>query len=285
VPERTDSLAQKGGAALPLQPEGLGLPRRVFVMSLARMRVRGILALVAGAILLMGVPVYQALVLAPRGYLAVAASIAAGGDFGRYLLWAGMHTGADVGFRIVELSAFVLATSLPGPLRRILWPDDPQGGRRAMLAGQTGFLLFAGVLVAGIVIVSSAAHAYVADPAHRAATQSSYKSLFAVETLLAKVLAGALIALSLALLSARGLATGRLPGWFAYLGLVAAGLLGTTALLALLDLTRSSTPTDTFAFSILAIWLLALGILLVRIQSRPRQASASAVREAAGPPH
>src|SRR5260221_14452270 len=102
------------------------------------MRARGILALVAGAILLMGVPVYQALVLAPRGYLAVAASIAAGAGFWGYLLWAGMHTGADVGFRIVGLSAFALAPSLPGPLRGILWPDDPQGGRRAMLAGQAG---------------------------------------------------------------------------------------------------------------------------------------------------
>src|SRR5260221_14532717 len=139
------------------------------------MRARGILALVAGAILLMGVPVYQALVLAPRGYLAVAASIAAGADFGRYLLWAGMHTGADVGFRIVELSAFALAASLPGPLRRILWPDDPQGGRRAMLAGQAGVLPFAGGVRAGLVLVSHRSPRYLPRPPPPAGPQSNPK--------------------------------------------------------------------------------------------------------------
>jgi hypothetical protein len=225
------------------------------------------MALLAGALLLLGLPLYQALVLAPRGYLAVAAS-AAHQHFGPYLLWFTSHTGRDVGYRLLELAIFTLAACLPGPVRRVLWPADPRGGRIALWAGVTGCLLFAAVLAFGLVALPGFAHAYVTAGDARPVTERDYLTVVAVETVLAKVLAAGLIAFWLTLASVRGLASGRMPAWFAYLGLATASLLGTSAVFNLGGLLFSTPATDTFALSFFALWLVILGILLLRIQRR-----------------
>jgi hypothetical protein len=232
------------------------------------MRARGVMALLAGALLLLGLPLYQALVLTPRGYLPVAAS-EAHQHFAPYLLWYGQHRGADLGYRLLELCIFLLATRLPGPLRHVLWPTTPRGGRVAMLAGITGNSLFALVLAVGLVALPSYARTYASDLAHRPAIEQGYATLVTVETLLAEALATALITLALALMSIRGLASGRMPAWFAYLGLAAASLLGTSAVFSVGSLLFSTPATDTFALSFYALWLLMLGLLLLRIQRRP----------------
>jgi hypothetical protein len=243
-------------------------------MSLAGMRSRGVMALLAGALLLLGLPLYQALVLSPVGYLAVAAS-AAHQHFGPYLLWFAGHSGADSGYRLLELAIFLLAAGLPGPLRRVLWPTDPRGGRVARLLGVAGCLLFAAVLGLGLAALPGYANAYAGDVARRQATEQSYVTLVAVETLLAKVVAFASFALSLALMSVRGLASGRMPAWFAYLGLATASLLGTAAIFNLGGLLFHTSATDTYALSFLALWLLMLGVLLLRIQRRATADSGS----------
>jgi hypothetical protein len=236
-------------------------------MSLAGMRARGVMALLAGALLLLGLPLYQTLVLAPRGYLAVASS-ASHRHFGPYLLWFAGHTIPDVGYRLLELVIFVLAASQPGPLRRVLWPNEPHGGRVAQWVGVIGCLLFAAVLAIGLIAVPSYAHAYAATAPQNAATEHGYAALVAVETVLAQVLAAGLIALWQFLMSVRGLVSGRMPAWFAYLGLATASLLGTSAVFSLGGLVLVAPATDTYALSFLALWLLMLGVLLLRIQRR-----------------
>jgi hypothetical protein len=240
--------------------------RRVTV-TLEAMRTRGVMALVAGTLLLLGLPLYQAAVLAPRGYLAVAAS-AAHQHFGPYLLWFTGHAGADIGNRLLELAIFVLAACQPVPLRRVLWPGDPRGGRFAQWAGVVGCLLFAAVLVFGLLALPGYAHAYATAGAARPASERQYATAVAAETLLAKVLAAALIALWLALASVRGLASGRMPAWFAYLGLATASLLGTSAVFSFGGLLLSAPATDTYALSFFALWLIILGILLLRVERR-----------------
>ncbi|HEY7984538.1 MAG TPA: hypothetical protein VID73_10230 [Ktedonobacterales bacterium] len=238
-------------------------------MRLFGMRARGVMALLAGALLLLGLPLYQGLVLAPRGYLPVAAS-EAHQHFAPYLLWYGHHLGADLGYRLMELAIFLLATRLPGPLRRVLWPTEPRGGWTAMLCGIAGNLLFALVLAVGMVALPSVTQSYAATGvAHRAAIEQGYATLVTVETLVAKGLATALIALALALMSVRGLASGRMPAWFAYLGLATASLLGTSAVFSIGGLLFKTPATDTFALSFYALWLVMLGVLLLRIQRRP----------------
>jgi hypothetical protein len=244
-------------------------------MSLVGMRARGVMALLAGALLLLGLPIYQALVLTPRGYLPVAAS-AAHQHYGPYLLWFAGSPGSDIGYRLLELAIFLLAACQPGPLRRVLWPTDPRGGRVAMLLGMVGCLLFAAVLVLGLLALPGYAHAYATDAARRHGTEQGYARLVTIETVLAKVLATALIALSLAIMSVRGLASGRMPAWFAYLGLATASLLGTAAIFNLGGLLFGTSATDTYALSFFALWLVMLGVLLLRIQRRAA-AGASAV--------
>ncbi|HEV2235515.1 MAG TPA: hypothetical protein VGR57_02535 [Ktedonobacterales bacterium] len=244
-------------------------------MQLIGMRARGVMALLAGALLLVGLPLYQGLVLAPRGYLPVAAS-EAHQHFGPYLLWYGSHLGADLAFRLMELGIFLLAACLPGPLRRVLWPNEPRGGWTAMLLGILGNLLFAAVLALGMVALPTYAHAYVTQVAQRQSIEQGYAVLVTVETLLAKGLATALFALALAIMSVRGLASGRMPAWFAYLGLATASLLGTSAVFSVGGLLFNAPATDTFALSFYALWLVMLGVLFLRIQRQPATEAESA---------
>lgn len=250
-------------------------------MTLPRMRQLGALALAAGIILLIGVPLYQNAVLARAGYLEAAGAIATHHQFGPYLLWSGAHFALDTGYHVVQLAVFVLALGVPTALRRILWPDDPTGGRLAMWAGQIGFALYALTLLFGIVTTASSANAYTHDIAGRAGTLGSYLALFAVKSALGNVLGGGLIAFCLIWMSWRGSASGRMPGWLAYLGLATGGLLGASAIMYLFALTQPSTALSPLAFFGLALWLIALGLLLMRVQTRPREEEVPAGQEPA----
>lgn len=239
-------------------------------MTLARMRRGGLAGLAAGLIFLVGVPIYQGLALVPAGF--VAPDVSHPSSFGAFLLWASGHTWADLGSRAVEAMPFLLALALPGPLRRILWPEGPEHGRPAMLLGLAGFALFALVLAFGMIVVPNAAADYAAHAPDRAAIANSYAGLYAFETLLAKVVATALIALSLAMMSLRGVATGRVPSWFSYIGLAVAGLLAATAAFTLFNLGTAAAQTQQVSYPGLALWFMLTGVLLLRIQVRPRPA-------------
>jgi hypothetical protein len=250
-------------------------------MTLARMRRRGRAVFLAGLLLLLGAPVYQGLVLAPAGFPAPGPATPAG--FGPYLLWSAAHPWQDAGSRVVEALPFLLALGLPAALVRIVWPGAAGEGRAAARLGLAGFALFAAALLVGLAAVPVSAGAYAAHPAQRAAIAGGYANLYAAQSLLARLVADGCLAASLALICLRGAASTRLPGWFAYLGLAAAGLLGITALLALLGMAQPATQAERFALPILAIWLLAAGALLLRVQARPREAAAPAPAEPAQP--
>lgn len=250
-------------------------------MTLARMRQSGLCGLAAGLIFLIGVPIYQALALVPTGFVAPDPGQPA--SIGQFLLWASAHSGADLGSRVVETVPFVLAVALPGPLRRILWPEDQQQGRPAKLLGQAGFALFAVVLIFGMFVAPGAAADYAAHAPDRVAIASSYAGVYGFETVLAKVVATGLIALSLAMMSLRGVATSRVPGWFSYIGLAVAGLLAATAAFTLFNLGPAAAQAQQLSYPGLALWLMLAGVLLLRIQVRPRQAQEVAA-EAADPP-
>lgn len=245
-------------------------------MTLAQMRLRGTLALAAGIILLVGVPLYQDAVLARAGYLAATDPIATHHQFGPYLLWAGSHFALDTGYRIVQFAVFALALGVPGALRRVLWPEDPTGGRAAMWCGQIGFALVALSLVFGIATTANSANVYAQNIAGRPATLSSYLALFAVKSALGNVVGAGLIALCLIWMSLRGSASGRMPGWLAYLGLATGGLLAASAIMFTFALTQPSSALSPLALFGLAFWLIALGLLLTRVQTRQRAETTAA---------
>ena len=86
---------------------------------LTRLRRNGAFYLTSAFLLLIGIPVYQALVLVPRGYgSALAATNLHHIAF--YLAWIGTHTASFLIYRILLLISFALLVSMPFSLFRII---------------------------------------------------------------------------------------------------------------------------------------------------------------------
>lgn len=238
-------------------------------MAVVQLRRAGALALVAGAVFLVGATLYQGLVLVPAGYLSATAPISgAHQQFAPFLLWANAHRPLDAGLRIIEALTFVLALWLPGALGRLLWPADRTWFRRAVAIGRAGVIAFLVQIALTAIATPLLAARYVGQPASQASTLRTYIAFFAGETVLASVVGGGLLAIFLTLVSLRGSASGRLPGWLAYLGLATAGLLGVSAVFALTAPTQPETPTSAFAFLGLSLWFVTIGVLLLSVQVR-----------------
>ncbi len=93
---------------------------------LARLRSNGTSYLCAGLLLLVGIPAYQAFILAPLGYnnaLAVTSS----GNSAAYLAWIGIHLFPFLLYRLLLLLAFILLLSLPFSLFRVIIAQELMG--------------------------------------------------------------------------------------------------------------------------------------------------------------
>lgn len=238
---------------------------------LARIRLRGSYAILAGLLLLIGVPLFQSLILAPTGYLTAVNEIVAHQQFGPLLSWAAAHPSESRLFRVVEVLPFLLALGLPGPMRSILWSDEPRGGRLAVWAGRLGFALFALALFIGMFTSSASASSYfqAQSDSARQAIALNYAGRYALETLLSRTLGGLCLTIFLFILSLRAVRFHRFPLWFAVLGTLCAALQATTALFFALGPAQATTPTSGLSFIGLALWLLAAGVLLVRTRTLP----------------
>jgi hypothetical protein len=241
--------------------------------TLARLRLRGGYAILAGALLLIGVPLFQSLVLSPTGYLDAVNAIITHQQFGPLLVWAAAHPFESRLFRVFEVIPFLLAFGLPGPMRALFWPDQPRGGRIAVWAGRIGFALFALALFIGMFTSAASATSYVTatTATSRQAIALDYAGRYALETLLSRVLGGTGVTIFLVIFSLRMVRTRArtFPLWFAYLGIVCAALMAATALLFALGPAQATTPTSGLAFVFLALWLILEGVLLVRLHALP----------------
>ena len=86
---------------------------------LTRLRRNGAFYLISTFLLLIGIPVYQALVLVPRGYGNALASTNLN-HIAFYLAWLGTHTASFLIYRILLLISFALLLSMPFSLFRII---------------------------------------------------------------------------------------------------------------------------------------------------------------------
>src|SRR5215467_879711 len=129
-------------------------------IELARTRLRGIYAMVAGAMLLIGVPALESVSLAASGYLTAVDATARGGSFEPLLAWIAANSGLDGGFRLFELVPFLLAVTLPGTLAHVLWPAPSVGSRVTLWAGRIGFAAYAVAIIMGIVSSKSSSFDY-----------------------------------------------------------------------------------------------------------------------------
>jgi NADH:ubiquinone oxidoreductase subunit 6 (subunit J) len=214
-------------------------------------------------------------VLYGQDYLNAVQVIAQRHDFGPYLLWLGQNTSVNLIARLLQVVAYVLAATLVGPLVQALWPNwlIPEARRLAtptQLVGWVGFGLFALTLLGTAVISINFANTYrLAETSQRAALAAQFAGTYALGTILAQVIAGALIVAFLGCVCARMATTHVFPRWLPYLGVLVMILLAANALLFAFGPTQVLTFVTTPATAGLAIWLAGLGILLVRLRALP----------------
>src|SRR5258708_15469754 len=104
---------------------------RGMTATLARVRLRGMYAILAGGILLIVVPVFQALFLASEGYIEADAPAARRRDFGPLLASGSQHSGAQIAYSLPPLVPLLPLICLASGPRRALWAGA--GGPRARL--------------------------------------------------------------------------------------------------------------------------------------------------------
>ena len=236
----------------------------------AIIRLRGYYALLAGALLLFVVPLYQLTVLAPSGYTAALAPAVEHRDFAPLLAWLVDHLWASRGYRLLQLAPFLLALTFP---RAVALLTGVTNSRRQLImiwAGRGGFTLFALALILGLFTSASSAAAYssATTDAQRAAVAASYANAFAIETLLSHVAGGLLVALFLALASHDLRLVRPIPLALRLFGYFVAALLTVTALFYALAPGQVEVPTSTVTLFGLALWFIALGLVFLR-QTRP----------------
>lgn len=93
---------------------------------LSKLQRNGVYYTISGCILLLGIPLYQLLVLIPQGYSDALAS-ASNGNFTTYLVWIGEHSGQFIAYRALLIIAFALLLSLPFTLFRIIVAQEILG--------------------------------------------------------------------------------------------------------------------------------------------------------------
>lgn len=238
-------------------------------MELARLRLRGVYAIIAGVLLLFAAPLVQALALG-GDYTAAIVPIAQSREFEPYLVWLTGHLSGDQALRIIQTLPLLIALALPGPLSAWLWPERRGQRLVALLSGWIGFGLFVLAGVIGFVSSANAASAYynATSSGARAVIASSFAQQYALQSLLSRGLGGVALAIFLAMVSLRFIRATRLPRWAAYLGGLVGALLAANAVVFLLNPLNIQAPTAGLSLAGLAVWLLVIGVALWQTTQR-----------------
>lgn len=238
-------------------------------LELARVKLRGIYAIVAGAVLLLGIPLYQSLFFSNSGYTPAVEAIRKHEDFKPLLAWISLHTGADIGSRLLYLLPLLAMTTLPGSLRRVLWPREAATGKVMEWSGTLGFACYALASVIGIVASLSGAASYRPSSPSSSGPVAAFEAAYAWNSLLAHIIGGGLIALCIFLASMRILRAQTLLPWLGILGLLEAALLAIVAIQYSAGLTQAQTTLQPFSFVVLALWLISIGTQLSWLRALP----------------
>ncbi|HEY7350248.1 MAG TPA: DUF4386 family protein [Ktedonobacterales bacterium] len=236
-------------------------------METARLKLQGIYSLLAGVLLLVGVTLYQSLVLGPAGYHAPADAAFSHGDYGPLLSWIGDHSSAFVIFRILELLIFLLILRLPFALHRAFRSYGRTLARWMLATGLSGLALFAAMIALSTISFINAAADYRRQAPSSAAAKdivSSFSGLYGAEALAQNTLGGILLAIFLICASLLIARSGKLQNLLVYFGLLAAALMAALALLFAVSPPEAQTQLTTPTLASFAVWLIWLGILLIR---------------------
>ncbi len=272
----------------------------------SKLHINGTYYLIGAILLLLGVPLYQSLILIPQGYSDAIASTEKG-LFTSYLSWLGNHPAQFLGYRAILLLAFAILITLPFTLFRIIiaqellgreeedhikssentddeetelsptedgMPADAWRGKGfAVLAAWSGFL---GILL--YVLGTLASSIYLAITTNgftiHSATPSNFSTLSSTFTIIANTVGGGLLALACLFFGAIIARSGRTlwPGMWVAFGYVA---VATGALLSGSAVGVVSTPVEgqaaltTPAILLFALWVLWFAVMLLRLKSEP----------------
>ncbi len=269
----------------------------------SKLHINGTYYLIGAVLLLLGVPLYQALVLIPQGYSDALTSTGKG-LFTPYLAWLGNHLVEFLGYRALLFLAFAFLITLPFTLFRIIiaqellgreegesddntdneeteltatedgMPADAWRGKGfAVLAAWSGFL---GILIYILGTVGSSIYLTITVNGFtlHSATPSNFSTLSSVFTIMANTVGGGLLALACLFFGAIIARSGRSlwPGVWVAFGYVA---VATGALLSGSAVGVVSTPVEgqavltTPAILLFALWVLWFAIMLLRLKPEP----------------
>ena len=262
---------------------------------LSRLHRNGVYYLIGALLLLLGVPLFQFLVLIPQGY-SEALAVSESGHFTTYLAWINSHVVSFVAYRSVLVIAFGLLFNLPFTLFRIIvaqeilgsgeepeeeekekekagegaLPSDAWRGKGyaviAAWSGLFGIILYALGTLAGTIYAVSIAASFSASLPD---SFSAFSSLF---TIITNTAGGGLLALAClffgAVIARRGL--NLWPGiWvaFGYVALALAALFSGSAVATASSPQGGQAALTTAAILGFALWVLWFGVMLVRLKS------------------
>lgn len=267
---------------------------------LARLQTNGIFYIIGALLLLLGAPIYQALILNPTGYAEVV-NTSGPQDLVHYLTWLREHSIQISLYRIILAGAFALLITLPFSLYRIIVAqeilgqqeraseepeedEDDEDGRMddgmpafawrgkgfavlAAWAGLSGLIIYIAGAVASTIYLITVARGYTAG----GPLPENYAIISSIFTISTNTVGIGLIAIATLFFGAMIARSGlRLwPGiWvaFSYMALAITALLSGSAVAVASDPTQGQSPLTVPAILFFALWALWLGIMLVRLK-------------------
>jgi hypothetical protein len=264
---------------------------------LSRLRLSGWYYLLGALLLLLGVPFYQLLVLNPLNYNAILSN-QGNSHFAFYLAWISNHALQYVIYRCLLIAAFVLLLTLPFNLFRIIVAqeivdqqeradeeqDDGDDQDETEQIGEDGMPPYAwrgkgfAVIAAWAGLFGLVAYIlgavvgtlYVLVVSKSTAVPGSFTILYNIFSLTSNTLGIGLLALSTLFFGALIARRGRNlwpTVWilFGYMALAVAALLSGSAV-AVASAPGTQATLTTPAFLLFGLWVLWLGIILVRLK-------------------
>lgn len=272
---------------------------------LSRLHAHGIYYLIGALLLLVGVPLYQFTILNPEGYNTALATVSKG-SFVTYLLWLHAHLGQFLGYRVLLIMSFALLLSLPFTVFRIIVAQEILGRQdveqeqivndEATTASDEeetdgmppyawrgrGFaVLAAWAGLGGVIFVTggtilSTLYLFIIGSSFSSHTtvEGAFSGLSSTFDILTYTVGGGLLATALLFFGAIIASRGRhlWPGiWvlFSYLAIAGAALLSGSAVAVASAPAEGQATLTSPAILVFALWVLWLGIMLVRLKPEP----------------
>ncbi len=266
---------------------------------LARLRTNGLYYLASALLILLAAPFYQIVILGPTGFGA-ALSATGSGRYTAYLVWIGTHITEFILYRALLIVAFALLLSFPFALYRIIVAQEIMGQQEladeervedqaedetgegdgmpeyawrgkgfAVLAAWLSLIGLSIYVLSAVVSTFyfiSAGNPYATGAALKAVT--TFSTIFTISTNTAGT---GLLGLGVLFFGAMIVRTGRnlWPDiWvnFGYLALFIAALLCISAIGVISAPGSAQSTLTTIATLLFAIWILWLGVMLVRLK-------------------